>query len=233
MGSAQFSRVAGEKGSWGISAQYADYGKMKETDENNRQTGEFSAKDIAVSGTYSYQLTERLVGGITARMVNSYIGSYSSLALGVDLGMNYYDPVREWSVSVVAKNLGGQLKAFDDQYERMPTDVLLGVTKRVTNAPFRLSLTLVDMTHWDYRFIDHVVGGLDILLGQNIWVGGGYSFRRSREMTLLRDTDDESSHGAGLSLGAGIQLERLKLNAAFGKYHISSHSLIINLAYQL
>ena len=79
MASATFSSTAGEKASWGVSAQYADYGKMKEMDENNRQTGEFSAKDIAVAGTFSYQLSECIVGGITARMVNSYIGNYSSL----------------------------------------------------------------------------------------------------------------------------------------------------------
>ena len=233
MASASFSRVAGEKASWGVTAQYADYGKMKEMDEFNRQTGEFSAKDIAVAGTFSYQLSDRIVGGITARMINSYIGSYSSWAMGVDLGANYYDAQREWSVSVVARNLGGQLKAFDDHYDRMPIDVQAGVSKRVTKAPFRLSATLVDMTHWDYRFIDHLVCGVDVLLSQTIWIGAGYNFRRAREMTLLKGTDEESSHGAGFSMGAGLQLERFKLNLAYGKYHISSHSLIINLAFQL
>ena len=233
MASASFSRAVGDKASWGVGAQYADYGKMKEMDENNRQTGEFSAKDIFVAGTFSYQLTERIVGGITAKMINSYIGSYSSLAMGVDLGVNYFDPNREWSVSVVARNLGGQLKAFDDHYDRMPIDVQAGVSKRVTKAPFRLSATLVDMTHWDYRFIDHLVCGVDVLLSQTIWIGAGYNFRRAREMTLLKGTDEESSHGAGFSMGAGLQLERFKLNLAYGKYHISSHSLIINLAFQL
>ena len=230
MGSATFCRTAGDKASWGVTAQYADYGKMKETDENNVQTGEFTAKDIAVAGTFSYQLSTRIVGGITARMVNSHIGTYSSWAMGVDLGVNYFDPDREWSLSMVAKNLGGQLKAFDDLYEKMPMDLQAGVTKRVTNAPFRLSATLVDMTHWDYRFIDHLVAGVDILLNNNIWVGGGYNFRRAREMTLLRGTDEESSHGAGFSFGAGLQLEKIKLNLAYGKYHISAHSLVINLA---
>ena len=43
--------------------------------------------------------------------------------MGVDLGLNYYDSDHEWSVSLVAKNLGGQLKAYDDQFEKMPLDV--------------------------------------------------------------------------------------------------------------
>ena len=45
--------------------------------------------------------------------------------------------------------------------------------------------------------------------------------------------DDESSHMAGLSVGAGLNLERFKINIAYGKYHVSSGSLLINLAYSL
>ena len=52
------------------------------------------------------------------------------------------------------------------------------------------------------------------------------------EMKIV-DGEEESSHGAGLSLGAGLQLERFKLNVAYGKYHVSSNSLTVNLAYTL
>jgi hypothetical protein len=149
--------------------------------------------------------------------------------MGVDLGVNYYDPEREWSLSAVAKNLGGQLKAYEEEYEKMPFDLQVGVTKRLTGAPFRLSATLTDLTHWNYRFVNHLNMGVDIMLSQTIWVGAGYNFRRADEMTIL-STDEESNHGAGLSLGAGIQLERFKLNLAYGKYHVSSNSIIINAA---
>ena len=46
-------------------------------------------------------------------------------------------------------------------------------------------------------------------------------------------SDGESSHGAGLSFGAGLNLDRFKLNVAYGKYHVSSSSLLINAAYTL
>ena len=48
--SAAFNRIVKDKASWAVSAQYVDYGKMKQVDENNVQMGEFSAKDIAVAG---------------------------------------------------------------------------------------------------------------------------------------------------------------------------------------
>ena len=231
--SASYNRIIKQKATVAVTAQYMDYGKMKEMDANNVQTGEFSAKDIAVSGVFSYMLSDKITGGITAKVINSYIGDYSSWAVGVDLGLNYYDPEREWSVSVVAKNLGGQLKAYDDEYEKMPLDVQLGVSKRFNALPFRLSATLVDLTHWGYSFLNHVVVGADILFSQQIYAAVGYNFRRADEMTTLKGTDEESSHMAGLSFGAGLQLERFKLQLAYGKYHVSSNSLLVNVSYSL
>ena len=230
--SASFNRIIKERASVAASAQFIDYGKMKEMDENNVQTGEFSAKDISIAGYFSYMLTERIAGGITAKFVTSYIGDYNSIAMGIDLGLNYYDPEKEWSVSLVAKNLGGQMKAYDDQYDRMPIDVQLGASKRFAHMPFRLSATLVDLNHLDYKFINHLVMGADIIISPTIWVGVGYNFRRANEMKIT-EADGSSSHGAGLSFGAGINLERFKLNLAYGKYHVSSSSILVNLAYSL
>ena len=194
-GSASFSRTINDKASWAAMAQYVDYGKMKETDASNIQTGEFSARDIALSGAFSYLLAKNLMGGITAKFITSYIGQYNSIAVGVDLGLNY---------------------------------------KRLGNSPLRLSASLVDLTHWNYKFINHWVFGVDILLGEQFYVAAGYNLRRANEMKIVANDEEKgSSHGAGISLGAGLQLERFKLQVAYGKYHVSSSSLMINLSYSL
>ncbi len=70
------------------------------------------------------------------------------------------------------------------------------------------------------------------MLSDNIYIAGGYNFRRADEMKIT-DSEGESSHGAGLSLGAGLQLERFKLNVAYAKYHVSSTSLTFNVTYSL
>lgn len=230
--SASFNRVVQEKASWAVSAQYINYGTMKETDENNIQTGEFTAKDLSFAGYFSYMLSDHLAGGITAKFITSYIGNYNSIGVGIDLGLNYYNSDKDFSFSAVARNLGGQLKAYDEEYEKMPVDIQTGLTKRFQNTPFRISLTLVDLNHWDYKFIYHAVAGVDLLLSDNIWIGGGYNFRRANEMKI-ENPDGESSHGAGLSLGTGLNLDRFKLNLSYGKYHISSSSVLINVAYTL
>lgn len=232
MAGAAFNRVVKEKASWAASAQYIGYGTMKQTGTDGTQLGEFSAKDIAVAGYFSYMLSERIVGGITAKFVTSYIGNYSSIGMGVDLGLNYYDPDHDWSVSLVGKNLGGQLKAYDDEYDPMPIDIQLGVSKRFAHTPFRVSATLVDLNHWNYKFTNHLVVGIDAALSESIWLGAGYNFRRANEMNI-DDADGGGTHGAGLSFGAGLNLQRFKLNIAYGKYHVSSTSLMLNVGYTL
>lgn len=231
--SASFNRVVNDNASWAVSAQYLDYGKMKEVDENNVQTGEFSAKDISIAGYFSYLLLNKLSGGITAKFITSYIGDYNSIAFGVDLGLNYFDEDKGWSVSFVMKNLGGELKAYDEEYNKMPFDIQLGAAKRLGNTPFTIHATLVDLNHPKYKFINHLVLGADVQLGNSFWISGGYNFRRANEMKITDTENEESSHGAGFSVGAGLTLSKFKVGASYGKYHVSSSSVNISLAYSL
>ncbi len=230
--SAAFNWAGGDRTTWAVAAQYVDYGKMRQTDENNVQSGEFSARDIAVSGTLAYLLTDQLAGGITTRLITSYIGDYHSIGFGVDLGLNYYNDDHLLSLSLTAKNLGGQLKAYDEKYEKMPFDLQAGITKELTSIPLRLSLTLVDLNHPHYKLMNHVVLGGDFFLGDNLWLGMGYNFRRADEMKVS-DGSKDSSHGAGLSLGGGLDLNRLKIGVSYGKYHVSCSSLICSAAFSL
>ena len=230
--SASFIRAAGERGSWGVTGQYMGYGTMKETTVNGQQTGEFSAKDIAVGGTFAYALNEKFSGGITARFVASYIGSYNSLGAAVDLGLNYYDDKNELSISAVAKNLGGQLSAYEDDFERMPLDLQLGITKRLIGSPLRLSASIIRLNDWEYSIGKHLVIGADLILSPQFYIAAGYNALRASEMKIA-SADGESAHGAGLSIGGGLMLERLKINIAYAKYHVSSSSLLFNLAYNL
>ena len=231
-GSANFVRAAGERGTWGVAAQFMSYGSMKEFNRYGEQTGDFSAKDICISGTFAYALSQKLSGGISAKAVTSYIGQYNSLAMGVDLGLNYFDAERQWSVSAVARNLGGQLKAYEDDFERMPLDLQLGVTKRLIGSPLRLSATLVRLNDWEYGIGHHLVVGADVLLSDQFYIAAGYNALRAKEMKI---TDDEgsSTHGAGLSIGGGVMLQRMKFHVAYARYHVSASSLLINFSYNL
>lgn len=231
-GSASFVRAIGERGTWGVTGQYMSYGTMKETTATGEQTGEFLAKDIAVGGSFAYALSERFTGGITAKFVASYIGQYNSIGAAVDLGLNYYHSESELSVSAVARNLGGQLSAYEDDFERMPLDLQVGVTKRLLRSPLRLSASLVRLNDWEYGLGKHLVVGADLILSPQFYVAVGYNALRAAEMKI-EESDGASAHGAGLSIGGGLQLQRLKLHVAYAKYHVSTSSLLFNISYAL
>jgi hypothetical protein len=230
--SASFVKAAGERGTWGITGQYINYGTMKETSRSGEQTGEFSAKDMAVGGSFAYALSEKFSGGITAKFIGSYIGSYSSIGAGVDLGLNYYDSHSELSISAVARNLGGQLSAYEDDFERMPLDLQIGISKRLLRSPLRLSFSLVRLNDWEYGIGKHVVIGADLILTPQFYIAAGYNAMRASEMKIS-ESDGASAHGAGLSIGGGLLLQRLKINAAYAKYHVSASSLLFNISYTL
>lgn len=230
--SASFVKALGEKATWGVSAQYMDYGSMKQYSADQIEEGTFSAKDIMVGGSFAYTLSNRFAGGVTAKFITSSVAGYNSMAVGVDLGLNYYHENMDLSVSLVARNLGGQIKAFDDNFERIPFDLQLGVTQQLGRSPLRLSVTMDHLNDWDDSFIRHIVAGVDVKLSEIIYLAAGYNFRRAKEMKIA-DTEKGSSHGAGLSFGGGLQLERFKLQVAYAKYHVSSSSIVINATYTL
>lgn len=235
---AAWARTLGERSTWSLTAQYLDYGEMKETTEENIELGTFSAKDISISGIYSYDLSDYWSGGVRTNFIYSHYDKYTSFAIGVDLGLNYYSQESDFSASLVARNLGGQLKSFDERNESLPVNLQLGFSKRLSHAPFRLSVTLHDLTHWSSsatsangfgkKLLNHVVAGVDFIPTNNFYVAAGYNFRRGDEMKI-----NGSNHWAGFTCGTGIQLKRLKIGMAYAKYHISSSSLIFNLSYTL
>ena len=230
--SASFVKAFRERATWALEAQYVDYGTMKHTTVDNEVLGDVSAKDIAVGGTFTYTLSDKIAGGVTAKFVSSSLAGYNSIGVAVDLGVNYLNPDFGLSLSAVARNLGGQLKAYEDDFEKLPFDRQLGVSKRLGESPLRFSVTMTRLHDWDDKFINHFIFGAEAFLSDNIWLGGGINPRRSDDMKIS-DGESESSHGAGFSLGGGLQLDRFKLQVAYGKYHVSASSLIINVTYTI
>ncbi len=241
-GNAALTLAHGERGTWGMGAQFVSYGTIKETTVEGTEQGDFSALDMALMGGYSYALTEHVAGGVTGKFIYSHYGEFTSVALAVDLGLNYYDEERGLSLSAVAANLGGQVKTFADHREHLPMDMRLGLTKELEGAPFRFSVSMVDLTHWDSDdyystegelskgriFTNHFILGADILLSRQLTASVGYNFRRAYELTAAG-----AAHGAGLSCGANLLLKRLKVGVAYAKYHVSMPSYMITVQYTL
>ena len=239
---AMYDKVLGERSVAAVAARYVDYGSFDGYDENNSAMGSFDAKDIEVKLIYSYLLSDRRSGGVSGKFISSKYESYNSIALGVDLGLNYYNEDSDFSASLVLANLGGQVKAFDDKTEKLPFDVQLGFSKRLSHAPLRVSVTLNNLNHWDKdhfynadgsednfseMLLKHAVFGADLMLGKNFQVSLGYNYRISQELSV------SGSKWDGLTAGANLSVKRVKLGASYSKLHVSSSSFLFNISYAL
>lgn len=232
MYTANYTHVLNDKATIGGAVHYLNYGSMAETDYNGLETGTFSPSDLTIEGLFSYTLANNIVGGIGAKFIYSKIGDYTSTAAAIDLGINYYNPEADFSASFAVKNLGGQLSAYDEEFEDLPIDIMLGVSQRIHNTPFRVHATFCDLNHWNYAFLRHLNIGTDVILAPQFYLAVGYNLKRAHDMKILTaDGDDDSSHGAGLTLGGGLLLDRFKLNIAYGKYHVASSSLMFNASF--
>lgn len=239
-GSASYSQFAGERGTWGLHTQFTSYGELKETNIEGETLGKFSPLDFCLTGQYSYTLTDWLAGGAAGKFIYSHYGEFTSMAMAVDIGLNYYNEDKDLSISAVARNIGVQLKKFGDHRERVPFDMEVGLTAGLGHAPARISVTMVDLTRWknsDYhtpsksmsggaKFFSHFVFGLDIIPTSRFYISAGYNYRRVKEMVA-----GDSSHAAGFTFGGGVNLKRIKVGLAYAKYHVSAPTFALNLAY--
>lgn len=232
MYTASYTHVLSEKASIGGAFNYLSYGKMTERNQYGEDLGDFTPSDLTAEALFSYTLAKNLVGGIGAKFIYSKIGAYNSTAAAVDLGVNYYHPELDFSISLAFKNLGGQLSAYNDEFETVPFNIILGASQRIHHTPIRVSLTFSDLNHIDYSLLQHMAIGLDVIIIPQLYVAGGINFRKMHDMKVYsREDDDDSAHGAGFSFGAGLNLERFKINLSYGKYHVSSSSLMVNAAF--
>ena len=245
---AHFVKAFGERHTMAVGAQYMNYGKMDETDEAGNNLGQFSAKDIVIGAGYSYLLSDRWTGGANLKMMVSNLADYTALAAAIDVGVNYYDDENDLSVSASLQNIGTQLKAYHDgQRTHLPFTLALGFSKGMAHLPVRFHVTMTDVTRWKSSYyvlpenkdkdksdkvgfgkkaLNHFVLGLDILPTDYLYLSVGYNFRRAYELKA-----SGSSHLAGLSAGAGVNVKHFKFGVSYAKYHQASNSIMANVGY--
>lgn len=243
----RYGQGVSEHGAFAIGVQYFGYGNIQGAAIDGTKTGTFNASDIAFGLSYSHDINDRFRGGITLKYLYSKYEDYTAGAVAADLGINYYDPDHEFSASLVAKNLGGQVKKFNEYKDNLPWDIQVGFSKMLGRAPIRLHVTAYELARWNspyYKIEDvnnpnsgmvkkesfgsnllrHLVFAADILPTDNIYLGIGYNYRTRTDMaTYKRD------FMSGLSLGAGLKVRAFGIGVAFARPHTGASTFMFNL----
>lgn len=243
----RYARQAGDHGAWSAAIRYFGYGSMKETLPDGSAIGTFSPKDLSFSGAYSHDITERLRGGIDLKMIYSSYADYTAFAISTDIGINYYDSDRDLSLSAVVANLGGQVKRFNDSYDRLPFDIRLGWSQSFGSFPVRFSITAWNLTKWHLPFTEtgdgsdsaepkikdsfssnlfrHLVFGADLISNPNFYLGIGYNYKTRTDMSTY-----SRSFLSGFSLAGGIRVKSFNVGVAFAQPHSGATTLMLNLS---
>ena len=249
--SASFGNGVNERSAWGVRVQYFGYGKMTEADAAGTVTGTFSPSDVAVSGFYSHDITENLRGGIALKMISSNYADFSAFAICTDLGINYFNPEDDLSLSLVLKNLGGQVKKFNDNYNSLPWDIQLGLSKTLSTMPLRFSVTATNLRCWKMPYMErednnsttstlvekesfmsnlfrHLTLAVELLPSDKFYIGLGYDYRTRTDMATY-----SRNFISGFSLAAGLKTNSLGFGLAFAQPHVGGTSFMFNMTISL
>ncbi|MBO4944334.1 MAG: type IX secretion system protein PorQ [Muribaculaceae bacterium] len=235
----------GEHGAWSAAIRYFGYGKQTLTESDGTISGELSPSDTSFESSFSHDLTDRLRGGFAIKTAYSHYGDYTALALATDLGLSYYDQENDFSVSAVVANLGGQIKRFDNAYDRLPIDVRAGISKRMGVSPVKLSVTAWNLTKWRLPYYDngdgsedsepeikdsfgsnlmrHLIFAADITPTDRFHLSVGYNYKIRTDMATY-----SRNILSGFSLGAGFNVSSFGIGVALAQPHIGATTVMVN-----
>ena len=233
-----------------VGVNYVNYGNFDGYDENGIATSSFTGSDIALSFGYAYNVPfTSIYLGANAKLISSTLESYNSYGAAVDIGALFIDERNDVNWALVVRNIGTQFTSYSGVNEKLPLEVLIGVSQQVENVPIRWHLTLENLQQWNIAFsnparavgsIDgdstpekvsglnnamrHVIIGAELFPKKSFNLRIGYNFRRGEELSVL-----EQRTFAGMSFGFGLKFNNMKLNYSYSRYTLAGNTSLFGL----
>jgi hypothetical protein len=229
---------------------YINYGKFDGRDENGNQTAEFTGNEVALSLAYAYAIPyTNLHLGTSAKIISSKLESYSSFGGALDLGALYIDETNKTNYALVARNIGTQFTTYSGTNEKLPFEILFGISKQLENVPIRWHLTFENLQQWQVAFsnpartinsidggstpekvtffnnaLRHIVFGAELFPTKGFNIRLGYNFRRGEELRVL-----EQRNFSGISLGFGLKINKIKFNYSYSRYTLAANTSLFGI----
>ncbi len=229
---------------------YISYGDFEGYDENGNKTSNFTGSEIALSAGYAYNIpyTSFYIGA-NAKLISSTLETYHSYGGAVDLGAMYIDEPNDVNWGLVLRNLGTQFTTYADTREKLPFEILFGVSQELENVPIRWHLTLENLQQWQVAFsnparaqgnldggstdekvsvfnnaLRHVVAGAELFPAKGFNIRVGYNFRRGEELRVV-----DQRNFSGISVGFGLKMGRLKFDYSYSRYTLAANTSLFGL----
>ena len=229
---------------------YINYGKFQGTDEIGNFTSEFTGSEIALSIGYSFVIPNIPIHfGTSAKFISSNLERYNSIGGAIDIGALFIDERNDVNWALVVRNIGTQFSTYSGFNEKLPMEVLIGVSQQVENVPVRWHLTLENLQQWNIAFsnparavgsidggstsekvsvfnnaLRHLIIGAELFPKKSFNLRVGYNFRRGEELSIL-----EQRTFAGISVGFGLKFNNLKFNYSYSQYTLAGNTSLFGL----
>ena len=254
-GSAAYAYTLDNRGNtlhFGVS--YINYGDFEGYNEIGEPTNNFTGNETAISVGYANKFNGLpIYYGINIKLITSKFEQYNSIGIGSDIGFYYKNDDLMLDVALVFRNIGGQIKSFDNINEKLPFEVNLGLSQLVENAPIKWHVTFENIHKWPIGlsnpsrliidldgniteeevsfmndFLRHVIVGAELFPESTFNLRLGYSFRRAEELRIV-----DQKNFSGLSFGFGIKFNKLRFNYSHARYSSASNVSFLGLQIDL
>ena len=233
-----------------VGVNYVNYGKFDGYDENANKTATFTGSEMALSFAYAYNIPFTAFHiGASGKLISSTLETYQSYGVAADLGITYIDDKNDINYALVLRNMGTQVKTYAGTNERLPFEILAGISQELENIPVRWHLTMDNLQQWQIAFSNpnraqgtiegdpipekvtflgnafrHLVVGVELFPKKPINLRFGYNFRRAEELSVV-----DQRNFSGISVGFGLKLNKLKFNYSYSRYTLAGNTSLFGL----
>jgi len=244
------------KGDFAAGLNYINYGKFVAADRVGNITGEFRAAEYCLNLVWSHPLDSLFRIGVNLKPVYSVLETYHSFGLLADFGVTYTSRDKLTSAGIVFRNTGFQVRPYHEgSREPVPFEILLGVSQKLSHAPFRFSLVAHNLQRPDLSYSDpaksaadfdpitgdpipqnkwelladnvmrHLIVGVEFSPLENFYLRAGYNYQRRQELKIANRTAM-----VGFSWGFGIRISKFHLSYGRASYHLAGASNLFSLS---
>ncbi|MEO5645475.1 MAG: type IX secretion system protein PorQ [Bacteroidia bacterium] len=246
-GYAGFAYHVDKVGTFALTATRIDYGTFRETDNTGAIIGEFSAGEYGINIGYSRMLDSNFSFGATGKFIQSNLYRWNASGLGLDAGIRYKVPHKDFTASLLMRNLGVMMNQYTDGVkEKLPFEVEAGMSFKPKHMPFRFSFAFTNLQKWDLTYIDpnnppelvdpltgdsiHISKlktfgdrfGRHLVVGGELLIGKAVSVRLGYNYMRRKELSIESKRGGtGFTFGFGVHIYKFNISYAHASYHLA------------
>jgi hypothetical protein len=233
---------------------YINYGTFEGRDELGNLTSDFTGSETALSLGYAYNIPwTNMYLGANVKLISSTLETYNSWGAATDIGFLYIDDKNDINYAISVRNLGFQIKPYDNVNEKLPLSIDAGISQLLEHVPIRWHLTLENLQQWNIAFsnpnraegnldggsneekvsflnnaLRHVIVGAELFPEKGFNLRLGYNFRRGEELRIV-----DQRNFSGISVGVGLRFGKVKFDYSYSRYTVAANTSLFGLMIDL